>query len=148
MEAVAILPRVDACSCGCGSNVTHVHDGSVRARWRRMVTPPHPLFAPDTLAVVRRLSWSPAEGDIGQLVGGWLALAGSAGEPVLWCAGEQHAPAGIMPRYVARDAFMAMRDGRVIHDGSLVWNGQRFVLADVAEGVRLVARLVAEGVTA
>lgn len=113
-----------------------------------MLTPPHPLFAPDTLAVVRRLSWSPVEGDIGQLGGGWLALACVAAGPVLWCAGESHAPVGILPRYVAKDAFTAMRDGQMTQDGSLVWNGQRFVMADVAEGARLVARLIAEGVAA
>jgi hypothetical protein len=51
-------------------------------------TLPYPLFASDALAIVRRFAWSPVDGDVGELVGGWLALAASASGAALWSAGE------------------------------------------------------------
>jgi hypothetical protein len=112
-----------------------------------MITPPHPGFQGTTLSVVRRLVWSPVDVDVGELVGGWLAIAGCSEGPALWCAGEQHAPAGLAPRLVAKDAFAAMRDGKVQQDGSLAWNGQRYDVVDVADGGRMVARLLLRGTT-
>jgi hypothetical protein len=88
------------------------------------------------------------DGDVGELQGGWLAVASDGVVAALWCAGEQHAPAGLAPRLVAKDAYAALRDGQLLHDGALFWQGKRWLLADVAEGGRLVARLVAEGAVA
>lgn len=110
--------------------------------------PPHPGFESNTLSLVRRLSWSPVDGEVGQLEGGWLALAGSPDGAALWCADAGHAPTGIAPRLVSKEAFEAMRDGKREPDGSLLWQGKRWTLADVAEGSRLVARLVSEGTAA
>jgi hypothetical protein len=86
-----------------------------------------------------------AERDVGELLGGWLALAATAEGRVLWCAGVGNAPTGLRPRYVTKDAFTAMRDGAIAQDGALFWNGRRYALADVAEGARQVTRLVSEG---
>jgi hypothetical protein len=109
-----------------------------------LVGPPNPGVQANTLAVVRRLSWSPVEDDVGELVGGWLVLAACSEGRALWCAGEGHAPVGLAPRLIAKDAFVAMRDGRWLQDGSLAWQNQRWTLADVAEGGQLVARLAIE----
>lgn len=109
-----------------------------------MITPPNPGFQASALATVRRFTWVPVEEDIGELRGGWLALGSAADGRALWCAGEGPAPAGITPRYVAKDAFTAMRDGAVTQDGGLSWQGRHYTLADVGEGARSVARLVAE----
>lgn len=80
---------------------------------------------------------------MGELSGGWLAMAGSGAAGVLWYAGEQQTPAGIAPRLVSKDAWTALREGQVGQDGVITWNGRGFRLADVCEGDQLVARLVA-----
>jgi hypothetical protein len=110
--------------------------------------PPRHGLELDTLNVIRRLSWSPVDADVGELQGGWLAVAGDGVVDARWCAGEQHAPAGLAPRLVSKEAYAALRDGRLLQDGALLWQSKRWLLADVAEGGRLVARLVAEGVAA
>jgi hypothetical protein len=104
-------------------------------------TPPKHGFEGSVQLVVRGLDWSPVTGDIGQVSGGWLAIASDDATAARWVAGAQAAPEGIAPRFIAKDAWTALRDGTIAPDGTITWSGRRFRLADVLEDGRMVARL-------
>lgn len=111
-------------------------------------TPPNPGVSGSAPGTLRTLSWSPIHKDVGTLDGGWFALASGAEGRALWYAGVGPVPPGIVPRHLTKDAFVALRDGERMGDGTIRWEGQRWSIADVGEGHRMVAHLVREGIPA
>ncbi|WP_438017872.1 hypothetical protein WMF18_01730 [Sorangium sp. So ce315] len=110
-----------------------------------MITPPHPGFDGKVQILIRSLKWAPVDpdGEIGELSGGWLAIASENDAAPAWHAGADAAPEGVQPRLVTREAFEALQQGHPDANGVIRWQGKRYRLADIAKGGRLVASLVA-----
>jgi hypothetical protein len=80
--------------------------------------------------------------DVGRIEGHVLTVESGNDGGARWAVEPGDAlPKDFAPRLLTRQAYDALREGEVLQEGTLTWQGRRWALRDTWDGAKLLAAL-------